>query len=165
MTAAVSAHRLQSDARHSIAGGGRLRLPPVSARRLRPAVHRSQATADCDCRRDGRPAPATALPGDCCGLPSPTRSRDGSKRPKPDHLRVLFWLKTSRYQQVPGSTRGRRLRSAAPGRRHQHKRVKPIVAERRSGDGPWQLTRPSWRSRRWRAGSSRASLTPPGEAG
>ncbi len=32
---------------------------------------------------DGRPAPA-ALPGDCCGLPSPTRSPDGSKRPVTD---------------------------------------------------------------------------------
>ncbi len=38
---------------------------------------------------DGRPAPA-ALPGDCCGLPSPTRSPDGSKRPETDHVRVFF---------------------------------------------------------------------------
>ena len=30
---------------------------------------------------DGRPAPA-ALPGDCCRLPSPTRSLGGSERPK-----------------------------------------------------------------------------------
>ena len=40
---------------------------------------------------DGRPAPA-ALPGDCCGLPSPTRSPDGSKRPKFDHFEWYFVL-------------------------------------------------------------------------
>jgi hypothetical protein len=38
---------------------------------------------------DGRPAPA-ALPGDCYGLSSPTRSPDGSERPKTDRFGVIF---------------------------------------------------------------------------
>jgi hypothetical protein len=46
---------------------------------------------------DGRPAPA-ALPGDCCGLPAPPRSPDGSKRPKPDHFGVFSHTQNSSGQ-------------------------------------------------------------------
>ena len=41
---------------------------------------------------DGRAAPAPTLPGDCCGLPSPTRSPDGSKRPETDYFECYFGI-------------------------------------------------------------------------
>ena len=55
---------------------------------------------------DGRPAPA-ARPGDCCGLPSPTRSPDGSKRPKTDHFRVISAPKTLQAGAEPSPLDGR----------------------------------------------------------
>lgn len=45
----------------------------------------SPASGKIELADNGRPAPASPLPGDCCGPPSPARSRDGPKRPETDH--------------------------------------------------------------------------------
>ena len=58
---------------------------------------------------------SSAHPGDCCSLPSPTRSPAGSKRPETDHFSAIFAPKPRRPSSGAPAKDPRRRNVRGPG--------------------------------------------------